>query len=119
MKDLITSIGAIMILMVFVMQFCSNQVITSRILLADMVIDNIQQEVEQAKENVFSNNRLEEYKKDLASCFDCSSSEVSISKDENRIIFRMPIKNVVACGELLGISSDVNISTYTREVLVE
>ena len=40
MKDLITTIGAIMILMVFVMQFCSNQVLATRILVADYIIDD-------------------------------------------------------------------------------
>ena len=39
MKDLITTVAAITILMVFVMQFSANQVIMGRILAADKIID--------------------------------------------------------------------------------
>ncbi len=113
MKDLITSIGAIMILMVFVMQFCMNQVIASRILLADAVIKEM--------ENVetISISKMEEFKDQLSRCFDCASSEVIMKKNDSKFMVQIPIKKVVACGEFLGISEEENRSTYIREIVLE
>ena len=42
MKDLITTIAAVVLLMIFVMQFANNQMIFSRITAADKAIDNFQ-----------------------------------------------------------------------------
>ena len=102
MKDLITAIGSIMILMVFVMQFCSNQVLASRILMADAIIDNI--------------SEAEQCKSKLAECFDCNPSDIIMEKNNDKMILKMPINNVVAAGEFLGISDEANRSIYTREI---
>ena len=44
MKDLITTIGALMILMMFVVQFANNQSIATRILAADHYADMYEEE---------------------------------------------------------------------------
>ena len=102
MKDLITAIGSIMILMVFVMQFCSNQVLASRILMADAIIDHI--------------SEAGQYKDKLAECFDCNPSDVIVEKNSDKLILKIPINNVVAAGEFLGISDEANKSIYMREI---
>jgi hypothetical protein len=105
MKDLITAIGAVMILMVFVMQFCANQVLASRILMADAIIDNIFE--------------AGQYKDKLAECFDCNPNDVIMEKNNDKLIVKMPINNVVAAGKFLGISDEANRSMYTREILLK
>lgn len=105
MKDLITAIGSIMILMVFVMQFCANQVLASRILMADAIIDDISEQGQ--------------YKDKLAECFDCDPNDIIMEKNNDKLIIKMPINNVVAAGEFLGISKDANRSIYTREITLK
>ena len=119
MKDLITTISSIMILTVFVMQFCSNQVLSTKILLADTVIDKVQREVSLNNDEPANSDDFEEVKMHLASCFDCTTSDVVIIKNQEKIRFDVPIKNVVPCSEFLGIDQEHNCCTYTREVLVE
>ena len=113
MKDLITTIGAIMILMVFVMQFCSNQVLATRILVADYIIDDYE------SINIEDSNSVETKKKELAECFACQPNEIVFRKNEDKITIEMPIKNVIACGDFLGISEAENKSIYTREILLK
>lgn len=113
MKDLITTIGAIMILMVFVMQFCSNQVLATRILVADYIIDDYE------SINVEDSSSFETKRKELAECFACQPNEIVFHKNEDKITIEMPIKNVIACGDFLGISEVENKSIYTREILLK
>ena len=105
MKDLITAIGSIMILMVFVMQFCANQVLASRILMADAIIDDISEQGQ--------------YKDKLAECFDCNTNDIIMEKNNDKLIIKIPINNVIAAGEFLGISKDANRSIYTRGITVK
>ena len=53
MKDLITTMGSLLILSIFVMQFCTNQIIASKILIADSIADKIEK---------FDFKSLDEYK---------------------------------------------------------
>lgn len=117
MKDLITTISSIMILSVFVMQFCSNQVLATKILMADAVIDNIKIEAGEDNMEATGSSGFEKQKIQLASCFDCSPSDVLITENQDKVAFTIPIKNVIACGEFLGIDEESNRCTYTREVL--
>ena len=118
MKDLITTISSIMILSVFVMQFCSNQVLQAKILMADAVIDNIKIESGEDNMEATGSSGFEKQKIQLASCFDCSPSDVLVIENQDKIIFAAPIENIIACGEFLGIDEEVNRCTYSREVLV-
>ena len=117
MKDLITTISSIMIISVFVMQFCSNQVLATKILMADAVRDNIKIEAGEDNMDATGSSGFEKQKIQLASCFDCLPSDVFIIKNQDKIIFTAPMKNVVAGGEFLGIDEELNRCTYTREVL--
>ena len=42
MKDLITSIGSITILMIFILQFASNQALVSKFAFSDVIVENMQ-----------------------------------------------------------------------------
>lgn len=109
MKDLITTVGSVMILMVFVMQFCSNQIIASKILALDSLIDSFGGDFETEKS-------IEDFKSKSAECVGCEKNEISVVKKNGKYTVTAPIKNVIACSKFLGISEEENISTYTREV---
>ncbi len=110
MKDLITTIGAILILSIFILQFCSNQIIASKILMADSIVDGI---------GSFDNTNQEVTKAQLADCFDCDTKEITIDKKKDRLTIKVPIHNVIACGEFLGISGEENKGVYVREIALK
>lgn len=109
MKDLITTIGSIMILMVFVMQFCANQVIATRIFMADVILDEL-------STGKVEGDLIESCRGKLADCFDCENNEVKFEQKEDKYVIQVPIRNVVACSDFLGISEEKNESIYRREV---
>lgn len=119
MKDLITSIGAIMILMIFVMQFCANQVLQTKVLYADSVVDKMNRDCLESGKVAFEQAGMETYKKELSSCFDCQPSDIKITRNSGKITLTVPMKEVIVCGEFLGIPKDENVSTYKREIRLE
>ena len=108
MKDLITTMGSLLILSIFVMQFCTNQIIASKILIADSIADKIEK---------FDDKEIEKSISKFANCFDCSTEDVQIEKEKDGIVIRIPIYDVVACGDFLGIPEDENKSMYVRKIL--
>ena len=102
MKDLITTVAAITILMVFVMQFSANQVIMGRILAADRIVDKYVSVLE-------SQGYTDEHQKDhltmkLSETINCRKSEVIIRVEGGVYRVRAPLKKPVACSRFLGIS---------------
>lgn len=108
MKDLITTMAAIMILMVFVLQFANNQIICSRIAMADKVIGNFR-----------SSSEIENLRLKLADCFDCEPSQVTLEEEEETININLPIEGAIACGDFLGIEGGDNVVLYKNKVLKE
>ena len=109
MKDLITTVAAITILMVFVMQFSANQVIMGRILAADKIIDKYVLE---------SQGYTDEQQKDhltmkLSETMNCRKSEVIIREEGGEYRVSAPLKNIVACSRFLGISEGENRAVYS------
>lgn len=114
MKDLITTIGAVSILMIFVLQFCSNQLIATRMLIADKLLDDFGNEffVEGSDQKIAFEERWPIYRENLARCFDCDQGEVCFTESNGEYIVSAPVKNVVACAEFLGISPEGNQFVY-------
>ena len=115
MKDLITSIASVMILMVFVMQFCSNQVLASKILMLDEFIDNIIIVDDEGYDEI----AFEKAKVEIGKIFGCKPEAVFIDEQTNKVVVKVPIKNVIACGDFLGIKETENTSVYKREVYLK
>ncbi|MBR5517028.1 MAG: hypothetical protein IKU53_03555 [Firmicutes bacterium] len=114
MKDLITTIGSVTILMVFVLQFCFNQVTMTRILVGDKILENYE---EQYKiEGVESD--WDFCKTQLIKCFDVEEKDIKVEEAQNQKIVKIPIKNVIACGDFLGINSTENQAIYCGVVNV-
>lgn len=110
MKDLITTIGSICILMIFVLQFSTNQVITSRILLADKVVDGYVETLElQGSSDEIQKRELSQK---LSTILKCEESEILIKESDGQYEVRGAIKNIVASGKLLGISEEENTAQY-------
>ena len=108
MKDLITTIGSVTILMVFVMQFCFNQVTITRFLVGDKVLDNYERQME------ISEGGLEwsTCKTQLIKCFGVEEKDIKVEEKSNQMVVKIPINNVIACGEFLGIDSSRNKAMY-------
>lgn len=104
MKDLITTIGALMLLMMFVIQFANNQAIATRILAADHYADMYEGG---------SIETMEECIDKIASCFGCKRDDVYMNENEAEYIIKAPIKNVIACAGFLGIDQSQNEAQYT------
>lgn len=111
MKDLITTIASIMILMIFVMQFCSNHLIISRVLMADALVDKLENDI-----SVLDDYKEVKYIDSFAKCFNCTSNEVHLTEDEEGILVQAPIKNIIACGQFLGITEEENQSIFKRRI---
>ncbi len=110
MKDLITTIAAITILMVFIMQFSSNLNIMNRVVAADHLTKNYYY-------SLLNNDSLDEEKRKsfsnkLAKVLGCDQSEITVEEEANYIRVTAPIENVVACAEFLGISDEENTALY-------
>lgn len=108
MKDLITTIGSVTILMVFVMQFCFNQVTITRILVGDKILDNYEKQTGVESEPL----NWDECKNQLTNCFGVGESDIKVEQKYGQTIVKIPIRNVIACGDFLGISKERNQAVY-------
>lgn len=116
MKDLVTAIGSLFILMVFVMQFSANQSLAAKAVLSD---------AECRKEVSYLDAKggsTEEYadgiKMRMAAIWQCDKDDIKVSisrdMDEGKPSYAVsvPVRGFIACGELLGIPDDENIWIY-------
>lgn len=108
MKDLITTIGSITILMVFVMQFCFNQVTITRFLIGNKILENYENQLNHEEETPDWND----YKKQLAKCFDVEEKYIEIESRQGQFVVKIPVNNVIASGDFLGIDSNKNKAVY-------
>lgn len=108
MKDLITTIAAISILMVFVLQFSANQILITRVLAADQISDSYETMRNKEDTDVSCNEIIAK----LAGVFDCRTDEVTIVDDGKSYHIKAPIKNIIACGKILGITDEENKAYY-------
>ena len=112
MKDLITTIASIMILMVFVMLFCANHLVISKVLMADALVDKLENDISALDDE----KKKEKYIVAFAKCFNCTANEVLLTEDKEGVLIQMPLKNIIACGEFLGITEEENQSIFKRRI---
>ena len=117
MKDFITTIASIFLLMIFVMQFAAGQVTSHKILQADMVIASFRDTVKE--DGYISSENMEKLRKALMDICGCSEREILIETDseaENiqkqgichsyRVSY--PLKNLIAAAAALGLEKEEN-----------
>lgn len=114
MKDLITTIGAIYILMIFVLQFSANQVLAGRIFVSDRIVEEYAAEA--AAGNLQREDELDELAQRLSESLKCDKTDVRISEEEKSYSIEAPVENIIACAPMLGISDEKNKIRYVRKV---
>ena len=116
LKDLITSIGSITILMIFILQFASNQALVSKFAFSDVVVEKYADSL--AAEN--SEEAQRELKRNLTSVLGCSNAEVRLETGaDGTYTVSAPVRDVIACGKLLGISDEDNKVIYKKTIKAE
>lgn len=116
LKDLITSIGSITILMIFILQFASNQALVSKFAFSDVIVEKYADGL--AAEN--SEEAQRELKRSLTSVLGCSNAEVRLETGaDGTYTVSAPVRDVIACGKLLGISDEDNKVIYKKTIKAE
>lgn len=116
LKDLITSIGSITILMIFILQFASNQTLVSKFAFSDVIVEKYADGL--AAEN--SEEAQRELKRNLTSVLGCSNAEVNLETGaDGTYTVSAPVRDVIACGKLLGISDEDNKVIYKKTIKAE
>ena len=115
MKDLITSIASLMLLMVFVMQFANNQAIYTEIVGVASSVREFRDAAEEEGEITYEN--VSELKQSAALRLGCSPDEIGFSSEETEAgnaeyDLAVPLKGIVASAKLLGISDSENEAEY-------
>lgn len=115
MKDLITTIASIMLLMIFVMQFVANQVTYTRLTAAGSFVREFENSAEEAGEITDSNAHL--LKENIAQVMECMPDEVKIvttvnERENSEYVVSTPLKNIIGAATLLGISENENRTDY-------
>lgn len=118
MKNLITSMACIMILLVFVLQFAQNQVIHNRISAVDQAVNSFKEVVKQ--EGCISSENERVLKKEITEILECKSEEIQV-EGERKAVFRgelihyrveVPLTSVIAVPEFWGIDEEDNQFDY-------
>lgn len=110
MKDLITTIAAISIMMIFILQFSVNQALISRIAASDRAVNDYKLTLQDKGDK--ADKAGDDLAENISRILGCEKSEVKVIEKEESYEVRAPIKNVIACGSLLGISQDENRCDY-------
>jgi hypothetical protein len=115
MKDLITSIASLMLLMIFVMQFANNQAIYTEIVGVASSVREFRDAAEEEGEITYED--VSELKQSAAYRLGCSPDEIGFSSEETEAgnaeyDLAVPLKGIVASAKLLGISDSENEAEY-------
>lgn len=116
MKDLITAVASLMLLLIFVLQFAGSQNIHTRMFRADMAIESFRDTA--GLQGYVSEENSSLLSDCLARICGCSSAEITVETDGStgpqpegtllyyRVVY--PLKDLVAAPEMLGISPEQN-----------
>lgn len=116
MKDLITAVASLMLLLIFVLQFAGSQNIHTRMFRADMAIESFRDTA--GLQGYVSEENSSFLSGCLARICGCSSAEITVETDGStgpqpegtllhyRVVY--PLKDLVAAPEMLGISPEQN-----------
>lgn len=123
MKDLITTIGSIIILMMFLLQFAANQTTYTRIMGAEHEIKEFR--LLSQETGSINNEDINSLKSNLSKILHCLPSEISVKvtgygadgeNEESRpadYSVTMPIYGVIGPAGMMGLSEDENVKQYT------
>lgn len=121
MKNLITSIASIIILLLFVMQFATNQLTYNKISAVDKSVNNFKEIAKQ--EGCISSENKNNLKTSLCGILCCDETDIVISGTEmkknrgDKIYYSVvvPIKNIVVGNKIWGLSGKDVEGLYKKE----
>lgn len=122
MKELITAMASMIIVMIFVLQFTANQSTYLKMAGAEHIIKQHRIEAEEnCDAGIFKHDEL---KRKIAEKTGCEASEISVCLNESRndetaVTYEyrivIPIHDVIGADRIMGISADKNVVNYTSE----
>lgn len=115
MKDMITTIASIMILMIFVLQFVTNQITYTRLTGAGSFVKQFERAAAETGE--VSAENIQGLRKNAAQALDCLPEEIRVNVQGTEsgayaYDVRVPLKNIIGAAKMLGISEEENRVEY-------
>jgi len=121
MKDLITAIASMLIIMLFVMQFTANQITYTKVMAAEYNIREFK--ILSESEGVIGDGALPGLRNNLAQIMECSPGEIGmrVEKGENKCTYEitMPVKGIIGPAHMLGISPEDNRRLHVSRGIIE
>ena len=116
MKDLITTIGSILILMMFLMQFAASQTTYIRIMGAEHEIKEFR--LLSGKQGSIKNEDIRQLKQNLSQMLECQVSEISVNVTDGEYSVTMPVYGVIGPWKLMGISKKENVKEHISKGVI-
>ena len=118
MKDLLTTIASVLVLMMFLMQFTADQVTYTKIMGAEYAVRNFRIENEAAAE--ISAKSAAALRSRIAEAVRCAEAEVTVhTGPDGAYRVEAPIRGVIGPAAMLGITGEQNYVLYTAEGSVQ
>ena len=116
MKDLITTIGSMLILMMFLTQFAASQTTYTRIMGAEHEIKEFR--LLSGEQGSIRNENILQLKQNLSQVLECNASEISVNITDGDYVVTMPVYGVIGPWKLLGISQKENVKEHVSKVVI-
>ena len=115
MKDMITTIASIMLLMIFVLQFVTNQITYTRLTGAGSFVKQF--ECAAAETGEVSAESIQNLRKNAAQVLECLPDEIHVDvcgAESGAYAYDVgvPLKNIIGAAKMLGISEEENRTEY-------
>lgn len=115
MKDFITSIASLMLLMIFVMQFAANQAVYTKLVETESCVSLFRDSAEERGE--IASEDISTLRQNAAAFLDCAPTEIGVDTQTLEsgnagYDISVPLKNVIGAAKFLGISSAENEAKY-------
>lgn len=138
MKDFITTIASIIILMIFLLQFVSNQSTYTRLAAAEHAVKEFRLTAEE--NGGIDDEKLRRLKEKTAAALDCGAEEIKVSINEStadgveiggssddggsfKKLFeysvQMPVRGLVGAADFLGIAEEENMTVHVSEGIIQ
>ena len=116
MKDLITTIGSMLILMMFLTQFAASQTTYTRIMGAEHEIKEFR--LLSGEQGSIRNENILQLKQNLSQVLECNASEISVNITDGDYVVTMPVYGVIGPWKLLGISQKEKVKEHVSKGVI-
>ncbi len=116
MKDLITTIGSMLILMMFLTQFAASQTTYTRIMGAEHEIKEFR--LLSGEQGSIRNEDILQLKQNLSQVLECNASEISVNITDGDYVVTMPVYGVIGPWKLMGISQKENVKEHVSKGVI-